>query len=509
MNIYKIFKILLLTIAFSALISGCLRVQTPQPPGGLPAEPSDPGSTPTPDLSAYRLPTREPGAPLINPSPDAERVLPPIRADFTQHIVQYGDTLNAIAFYFGVDVNALIEANQPIDPEMLEIGRLLQIPPPIPVQDAPGFKIIPDSELVYSPSALGFNIADFIRQRGGYLASYTEEVDTAVLTSAEVVERVSRENSVNPRLLLALLDYQSGWVSSLSPAGETLVYPLRYFHPAYKGLYLQLSQAANELNRGFYLWRINGLSHFVLADGSVIRASPQINAGTAGVQLAMSRLAGLDAWNRAVNGGGLDKTYSDLFGYPFDYSFEPLLPPDLKQPPMQLPFETEKVWSFTSGPHGGWGDGAAWAALDFAPPGNALGCVPSDEWVTAVSDGLITRAQDGVVIQDLDGDGYEQTGWTVIYMHVESRDRVAQGTEVKAGERIGHPSCEGGFSNGTHVHLARRYNGEWISADGSEPFNLDGWISSGTGVQYDGYLLKENLIVEAWDARLPENQIQR
>lgn len=139
MNIYKIFKILLLTIAFSALISGCLRVQTPQPPGGLPAEPSDPGSTPTPDLSAYRLPTREPGAPLINPSPDAERVLPPIRADFTQHIVQYGDTLNAIAFYFGVDVNALIEANQPIDPEMLEIGRLLQIPPPIPVQDAPGF----------------------------------------------------------------------------------------------------------------------------------------------------------------------------------------------------------------------------------------------------------------------------------------------------------------------------------------------------------------------------------
>jgi murein DD-endopeptidase MepM/ murein hydrolase activator NlpD len=205
----------------------------------------------------------------------------------------------------------------------------------------------------------------------------------------------------------------------------------------------------------------------------------------------------------------LDEAYSDLFGFPFDYSFEPLLPADLIQPPMQLPFETGKVWSFTSGPHGGWGDGAAWAALDFAPPGNALGCVPSDEWVTAVSDGLITRAQDGVVIQDLDGDGYEQTGWTVIYMHVESRDRVAQGTEIKAGERIGHPSCEGGFSNGTHVHLARRYNGEWISADGTLPFNLDGWISSGTGVQYDGYLLKENLIVEAWDARLPENQIQR
>ena len=133
----------------------------------------------------------------------------------------------------------------------------------------------------------------------------------------------------------------------------------------------------------------------------------------------------------------------------------------------------------------------------------------SDEWVVAASDGLVIRAENGMVLQDLDGDGFEQTGWTVLYMHIESRDRVNAGSYLKAGEKIGHPSCEGGFSNGTHVHLARRYNGEWISADGSLPFNLDGWISSGTGVQYDGHLERNNLTVEAWDARLPENQIQR
>ena len=493
----------------AALLSGCLKVSEQDLPVSTDTADLAVASSPTPDFSAYRLPTRVPGAPLLTPSPDADRVLPAIRSDYTQHIVQYGDTLNAIALYFGVDVNALISANQPIDPEMLEVGRLLQIPPPIPVQDAPEFKIIPDSELIFSPSALGFDISKFIQERGGYLSRYTEEVDSAVLNGAEIVERVSRENSVNPRILLALLDYQSGWVSSLSPAGETLEYPLRYFHPAYKSLYQQLSVAANELNRGYYLWRINSLSHFVLADGSVVRAVPQINAATAGVQQTMSRLAGLEGWNRAVNAGGIDQAYSDLFGNPFDYSFDPILPPGLTQPAMQLPFEPSKVWSFTSGPHGGWGDGAAWAALDFAPPGDALGCVPSDEWVTAVADGVITHASDGLVIQDLDGDGYEQTGWTVIYMHIESRDRVAVGTTLRAGERIGHPSCEGGFSNGTHVHLARRYNGEWISADGSEPFNLDGWISSGTGVQYDGFLKKDNLTVEAWDARLPENQIQR
>ena len=100
----------------------------------------------------------------------------------------------------------------------------------------------------------------------------------------------------------------------------------------------------------------------------------------------------------------------------------------------------------------------------------------SDAWVVALADGLIVRSGNGAVIQDLDSDGFEQTGWTVLYLHIETRDRVEVGVKLKAGERIGHPSCEGGVSNGTHVHLARRYNGEWIAADGQIPFNLDGWI---------------------------------
>ena len=201
--------------------------------------------------------------------------------------------MNAISLAFGVDVNALIAVNEPIDPNLLEVGKVLEVPPPVPVGDAPEFKIIPDSELVFSPSSLGFKVGEFIAEKGGYLSSYTEAVDAEVITGAQIVERVAMENSVNPRILLALLDYQSGWVTSRSPAAETLDFPMRYFHPAYKGLYQQLSLAANELNRGFYLWLINGVSHYVLADGSVIRAVPRINAATAGVQQVMSRVAGI------------------------------------------------------------------------------------------------------------------------------------------------------------------------------------------------------------------------
>jgi len=43
--------------------------------------------------------------------------------------------------------------------------------------------------------------------------------------------------------------------------------------------------------------------------------------------------------------------------------------------------------------------------LDFAPAGDQYGCFFSNAWVTAVADGIITRASNGEVILDLDGDG--------------------------------------------------------------------------------------------------------
>jgi hypothetical protein len=136
--------------------------------------------------------------------------------------------------------------------------------------------------------------------------------------------------------------------------------------------------------------------------------------------------------------------------------------------------------------------------------------VQSEEWVVASADGLITRTGEGAVIQDLDGDGSEQTGWVIFYMHIESRDRVQPGAFLKTGERVGHPSCEGGISDGTHVHIARKYNGEWIPADQDLPFVLDGWVSRGLGNQYNGILERDGISIEAWSgSRSPEHSIQR
>lgn len=500
----------ILLIFFLAL---ALQLRSDSPPPWISARRKLPTAAlvlvPTPSRG-WGLPTRRPpGAPIFTPTPDAPHALPALRKDPEMYQVQPGDTLGKIAERYGVSLEQLAQVNELANPNLLSVGQVLVIPVPTPGTSGPGFKIIPDSELVYSPSSIGFNVEAFAQQQSGYLANYREMVDDKSLSGAQIVQRVAQEYSVNPHLLLAFLQYQGEWLTNNAPRPAQRDYPLGFPDPARKGLYRQLAWAANNLNRGFYLWQVNGVATWTLSDGSIVPISPTINAGTAGVQHLLALLYGRAGWEAAVSQAGLFAAYDRLFGYPFDYAIEPLLPPGLAQPPMQLPFELNVQWAYTSGPHGGWGDGSAWAALDFAPAVEAIGCVQSDEWVVAVADGLILRAEDGAVLQDLDGDGLEQTGWVVLYMHIETRHRVQPGAYLKAGERIGHPSCEGGITTGTHVHLARRYNGVWIPADQNLPFILDGWVSSGAGVEYDGYLQRGGQRIEAYSGLSPENVIQR
>jgi hypothetical protein len=176
---------------------------------------------------------------------------------------------------------------------------------------------------------------------------------------------------------------------------------------------------------------------------------------------------------------------------------------------MILPFEEDVLWAFTGGPHAAWSAADVWAALDFAPASDINGCYESNAWVVASMSGLVVRSVNGVVVIDQDGDGYEQTGWTLLYLHIATRDRVELGTWVEVGDRIGHPSCEGGRSTGTHIHIARRYNGEWLPADGALPFTLSGWVARRGNNAYEGWLIRGDEIVYASTASTFETQITR
>ena len=374
--------------------------------------------------------------------------------------------------------------------------------------DGPVFLIIPDSELVYSPTTVGFSTADMITAQGGYLADYKEIINGEVYSGAEIIERISREYSVHPRLLLTLLDMMSGWVRS-SDRDVITAFPLYATESTDAMLFVQLSWAADTLNRGFYSRRVGGLPLMWTVDGVEVIVSRTVNDATAAVQYFLGQLMGYYDWQFAVGPLGTYAQSLALFGDSNAHALNELHPEDMEQPQLELPFGEGEGWFYTSGPHSAWGTGAAWAALDFAPDEDGYGCYQSISWVTAAADGVITRAGNGIVMQDLDGDGEEGTGWVILYMHIAEEGMVEAGSYLEEGDPIGHPSCAGGPATGTHLHIARRYNGEWIPADQNIPFVLSGWVSQGDGLEYDGRLIKEQLEIEASGYPTDEHKIFR
>lgn len=459
---------------------------------------------PTPQVfgSPTPLPTYL-GTPTPNPISQAESGL---SGNFSIHTVSVGETLGQIALEYNTTVEELVDLNDLEDVNVLAVGQELQVPGG-DLNFSPSFKLIPDSEFVFGPTAKDFDVTQFVAQYGGYLLSYFDEVEGRQLNGTEVVQLVAERQSINPRILLAIIEHKTGWV--VHSSGQVDDYPLGFVKQGYEGLYQQLSWAANIASLGFYGRSEGGYHSFDLASGEKIFFAPDINDGTAGLQVLFASFptTSYQSWLADIGSDGIFATYSRLFGNPFAYTFEPIVPENLTQPSFELPWSEGEKWYFTGGPHGGWANGTAWAALDFAPPEDQLGCYQSDAWVTAMVDGLVTRSDFGAVVIDIDADGYAGTGWSLSYLHLASDGRVPVGSFVRAGDAIGHPSCEGGFSNGTHVHIARTYNGRWISADGELPFIIDGWVAQGLGREYDGMLIKGDTVKEACECREEINEI--
>jgi hypothetical protein len=411
------------------------------------------------------------------------------------YYTQSGDTLPSILGRFGVTADEITYSQTVPETGLINPGILLLIPDVL-TDVYPSIQLMPDSEVVYSPTAIDFNVNDFVSKAGGYLNTYKEDLSTGPTSGADIVKLVCVENSINPRLLLALLEYKSHWVYGQPTNLAETEYPMGEVRLEQKGLYHQLSWAVSQLSIGYYGWRAGILSNLPFNDGTVLRISPGLNAGSAALQYLFAQWYNKSDWIGALYGTDnmpslMEKMYGS-FKTEFNYS---LYSPELTQPKLELPFVPGREWSFTGGPHSAWGPDGALAALDFAPPSSKTGCVESPEWVTAMAPGTIVRAGDGQVIEDLDNDHTENTGWNILYMHIATKDRIAIGTKVETGDHIGHPSCEGGVANGTHTHVARKYNGEWILAGGPMPFDLSGYIAHNGNAPYDGYLTNGTITV--------------
>jgi LasA protease len=473
--------LLCLALAAGILLSACA-----QPPVAI-AEPTstpEPSATITPTevITSTPLPTRPPFDP----------------GQLVEYIAQNGDNLIALSARFNTSIEDILEANPiiPANVTTLPAGMPMQIPIYYKAFWGTSFRIIPDSHYVNGPAMQDFDTQAFVDEQPGWLKNYREYASGQNRTGAGLVDLVATNFSVSPRLLLALLEFRAGALSLPAIPAEMSAYPLGHVSRGHGGVYLQLVWAANFLNNNYYAWRNGKLTEFDRPDGTIYRPDPWQNSATVALQVMFNETFRLEDFDAAIGPEGLVFVYSNLFGDPWlnDVAH---LPGSLAQPELRFPFVPGELWSFTGGPHTGWGTGEPWAALDFAPGLLTQGCVITDTWATAMASGVVVRSEIGVVALDLDGDGDERTGWVIFYLHLAKNERARVGQQILAGQPVGHPSCEGGSSTGTHVHVARKYNGEWIEAAGALPFVMEDWTPAEGNEAYVGTLDRQGHFIVA------------
>jgi LysM repeat protein len=123
-----------ISVVVALLAAACGRTITPEPTAGVVGSTGVPGVAPTatPRLTATGpiLPPVDTPTPTLTPTPII-------------HVIESGDTLYSIAFDYGVNPDALQEANGIEDPRFLSIGQELIIPIDVASDDGTSNLLLP------------------------------------------------------------------------------------------------------------------------------------------------------------------------------------------------------------------------------------------------------------------------------------------------------------------------------------------------------------------------------
>ncbi|PWB77452.1 MAG: hypothetical protein C3F07_02015, partial [Anaerolineales bacterium] len=188
-------RIVVSLIASSFLLASCIgnaslwgQYLTPTPVGWIPDT-----STPQPepvvtdtsapvvvDTATLPPPSATPTS-LLNPFvsqnvtvTESVEVPPTADGETILYYAQGGDWLPAVASRFGVSPNEITSPKILPENGFIDAGTLLIIPDRLDrtIEYTSAMQIIPDSELVFSATAADFDIEEYVRDAGGYLATY-------------------------------------------------------------------------------------------------------------------------------------------------------------------------------------------------------------------------------------------------------------------------------------------------------------------------------------------------
>jgi glucose/arabinose dehydrogenase/murein DD-endopeptidase MepM/ murein hydrolase activator NlpD len=331
---------------------------------------------------------------------------------------------------------------------------------------------ISDGQFVWGPNVGKFDIGGFLTGRGSPLAPFASDI--ALWASY---------SSVNPKVLLAALEFRSGLLTAIPPDWSE------------EDVRAEIEDTSITMATAFYehlyTW---GDRHprraaqpkdppvVVLPDGTAIQLDSATPSGSFALAALVAEFANANRFQAAMAAGGAG-SFESSFGALFP-SVDLQAASNVIDPPgtppanmLQFPFAMGATWTF-GGPHSWNGNSTPpFASMDFFT-GGATCAAPPYLYAVSAASGTTSRPSNYSCWLEIDHGG----GWATSYYHLQN---LAPPASVNRNTALGTIACEicaGGFATGPHVHFSLKYNGAYISLEGVE---LTGWTIHVGAVAYN------------------------
>ncbi|MGC8874670.1 MAG: peptidoglycan DD-metalloendopeptidase family protein, partial [Chloroflexia bacterium] len=375
----------------------------------------------------------------------------------------------------------------------LHFGRLSTPPPTTPSPVLPA--LLDDGRLFYEPGWGSLEVRRYLEGRPGTLAGLSLWIGDTEMPMADIISGKCLLYGLNPKVVLALLEFQSGLIDAPEPSPDALAWAMGRRHWEDEGLEPQIDWAVRELFRATRDFPL--AKELVLSDGSTVPIPPGTNLGSYALMRVVALAGGASDIQRLLGPGPSSFTavYRRLFG---EDPRQPLadLPSPAEHPFLAQPYEgTFEVTSIFD--HQGpflSEDGSLISYLGEEASG--LPYDGHDGWDYALDAGVpILAAADGVVAWAGNSNDRCATiargvildhgnGYQTLYWHLDTVT-VDIGQRVRQGERIGTAGATG-CADGPHLHFGVHFLGRETDPEGWCGLQDDPWAlhPAGTGSRW-------------------------
>lgn len=328
--------------------------------------------------------------------------------------------------------------------------------------------------LVYSYDEMfNFDIEAFLASQAPHLLPY-----------AEHISHWAGYSSISPRVLLALMEQQSGVLRHPNQSAQQLAQPFAKLS-AKQDFASQLQDVADQLATRLY----REPSHPGASEFSSQQAPSALDFlfdGNDPQALTQSQ-----SQQQTAAANKFSQIYRQLFAEDFiaissqvDRQLGQKDPVIMAGPAngfLQFPFPLGQSWH-VGGAHTNTGSGNyPMSSLDMSQ-GGGWGSNQSGRWVSASAAGSFKRHSSCFA------EVVHSGGWSTTYYHLMNI-QYNTGATVSKNTRIANPAntkaqalCNGGASTGPHQHWSLKQNGSWTHLNG---VYVSGWRITATGSSYD------------------------